>query len=252
MNSGERSEYIAKLRLTFSRDQNEFLAGKELQSVGFNVNEYDFPYKTFDEQIFKDMSDDELKSFAKKCGIKKSPGRAKADVFINGEGVSLKSLDSSPPALVNHTTRPGFEFACQCTGTNIFLLDEIIDDYWKKRLDGRIGEDTKISDDLCPFAPYKNYLRPLIEYFLFCGTGKKISPFPAEYLMEIADPMNISTYNKLEKEEAFESVWHKLIFSVRSKGMPKNYNPNTHASIARWTRFVNGKYKGALHIRVSR
>ena len=258
MNAGERDEIIFKLLLTQLRDNNSFLFGEKIQSVGFLDKEYGSLETGFNISSLKCYSDDDLQRIADSVGMTKAPSGAKSDVYINGIGVSLKSLSAAPAALVNHTARPGFQFACNYTNTPIDTLDEIIDEYWELRENGIITEDTRISDQTCPFSNYKNYLKPILEYFLFTGTGSKISSTKASYLIEFSDPCNINTCKKLTPSDAFDAVWPKLIFSLRAKkGMPSNYNPNTYtgknaSSIAKWVRYHSGNYRGALHIRTSR
>ncbi len=258
MNVGERDELIFKIYMTHKRDLREELFGEIVESVSFNDVEFDSLSVGFDVCSMLRMDDFELNSLAASMGILKAPTGAKADVYINGAGISLKSMAAAPAALVNHTARPGFEFACLNANASIDILDGIIDDYWNKRMEGIITEDTRISDVNCPFKGHKEYMRPILEYFLFEGTGSKVSSFPADYIIEFNNPLDESTYRRLTKKDAVNDVWPKLIFSLRSKkGMPKDYNLNTYrgknaASIARWVRYHSGDYRGALHIRATK
>jgi len=258
MNIGERDELIFKIYMTQKRDWGESLLGETVKSVSFAGTEYGSLPNGIDMNSVLGMNDFELNRLASSMGILKAPTGAKADVYIDGAGFSLKSMAAAPAALVNHTARPGFEFACLNANTSIDILDDIVDDYWEKRMEGIITEDTRISDINCPFKGYKEYMRPILEYFLFEGTGGKRSAFPADYIIEFSNPINESTYRLLTKEDAVNDVWPKLIFSLRAKkGMPSNYNPNTFCgknaeSIARWVRYHSGDYRGALHIRASR
>lgn len=258
MNIGERDELIFKIFMTQKRDWRETLFGETVKSIGFDGIEYGSLPNSIDMNVVLGMNDIDLNRLAASMGILKAPTGAKADVYINGAGFSLKSMAAAPAALVNHTARPGFEFACLNANASIYILDNIIDDYWEKRMEGIITEDTRISDVNCPFSGYKEYMRPILEYFLFEGTGGKLSVFPADYIIEFGNPIDEYTYRLLTKEDAVNDVWPKLIFSLRAKkGMPSNYNPNTFCgknaeSIARWVRYHSGDYRGALHIRASR
>ena len=253
MNNGEGDELYIKLCLLNARDQHN----SSINSVGFAGPEYKplpFPLTTGIYQL----NDTQLLQLATSLGCCKAPSSAKSDVYINNSGVSLKSSSAAPAALVNHTARPGFERVCKTLGIDIKQLDEIIDEYWKLRMSGKISEDTRITDLRCPFKNYKKYLKPILSYFLFTGTGSKDSPYPAQCLLEFSDPFNTKTWNILSPSEAVDAIWNKLIFSLRAKkGMPTDYDPSTYSgtnadSIARWTRFHSGDYRGALHIRSSR
>ncbi len=255
MNKGERDEYIFKIYLVKLRDEKKSLFGEPITSVGFLDKEYGILPKNIDVMDLNKLDDTKIIEIAQKLGICKASAREKSDIYINKVGVSLKSLSAAPAALVNHTTRPGFEFACLNANTSIEELDSIIDKYWELRFNGIISEDTKTSDKNCPFSKHKEYLKPILEYFLFSGTGSRICKAKAEYIIEFENPLDITTYKKLNPQDAIEKIWPKLIFSLRAKkGMPKNYDPNTYKgknaeSIKKWVRFHSGNYRGALHIR---
>ena len=258
MNEGEKDELLFKIQLVYMRDNDKALFGEKLTSVGFKSSEYKTIPKNINLSSLKSMSDSELKDLSSIIGISKASTGCKADVYINGIGVSLKSLQAAPAALVNHTARPGFEFACKNANVDIETLDEIVNHYWELRMNGKIAEDIRNSDIDCPFKDKKDYMKPILEYFLFVGSGRKISIAPAEYIIEFLDPLNPSTYKKLTKKDAVEEFWPNLTFSIRAKkGMPKNYklesyNGRNAASIAKWVRFFSGDYRGALHIRISK
>ena len=251
MNTGERDELLVKLTLTRARDSGKSLFNTPINSVGFLGTEYG----SLDQQInLRGISDDSLENLARSIGISKAPQGAKADVFINDQGVSLKSLAGAPPALVNHTSRPGFEFACNNVGSDIKELDSIIDEYWEKRKKGIIREDTKIIDSHCPFVSHKEYLRPILEYFMFDGTGSRLSMAKADYVVEFSNPLDLNSYRRLNKNDAFNNLWPTLIFSMRAKkGMPSGYTLNYSGpnadSIRKWVEFIDEDYRGALHIR---
>jgi len=256
MNTGEKHELFIQIKLTQLRDCGEL----GIKSVGFAGREYGSLSSEDAKSLSLSLSDSQLDKMAKSIGINKAPSGAKSDVYINHKGISLKSLHAAPPALVNHTTRPGFHRVCNEVGRDIAILDEIIDEYWALREAGKIAEDTKTSDLSCPFNDHsrKEYMRPILEYFLFKGTGSSDSKYPADKLIEFLNPLSPTTWRAIPPDKAVDDVWNKLIFSVRAKkGMPRDYDPNTYRklnaeSIARWVKHHSGEYRGALHIRVKK
>jgi hypothetical protein len=188
--------------------------------------------------------------------ILKAPTSAKRDVIINGRGYSTKSTRGARVAIVNHTTREKWLRVCKSVGLSINPLDEMVSEYWRLRVDRRIGEDVPSSSMYCPFGnnmQRKEYLRGLVNYFLFDGSGARDSRYPAEYILEFADPLIPSTWKVLDKRSAFDSMWPKMVFSIRSeKGMPSKY-PNISACkkalIEPWVRHIDGEFRGSLHIR---
>ncbi len=221
------------------------LRGKFIPSLEFTIE----TVADYSGRIYSDAS----------CIITKAPVSAKRDITINGRGFSLKSSRAAPPAIVNHTTREKWLNVCEQLKINIGMLDEMVSDYWNLRTGGKIGEDIHTTSCMCPFGnteERKLYLKKLIDYFLFDGTGSARSKYPADYILEFNDPLNPDTWRLLDRNRAFFTEWPKMVFSVRSKkGMPSKY-PNIDSAqktlIEPWVRFINGDYRGALHIRAKK
>jgi len=255
-NNGERNELIIKICLIKLRDTKVSInlnsKDTKIESVGFE-SEYNKLSNSIDIKELSNYSDSQLENIAVDLGIKKSPTKSKSDVYINGVGISLKSLEHAPPAIVNHTPRTGFEVACKISGVNIEILDKMIDKYWDLRLSGKIKEDVINHDDLSPFRNSKDQLKLLLNYFLFDGTGQGLSNNKAEVILDYQSPIDSNTWNTYNRDNVIDKIWDKLVFSLRSKGMPEKYpniEINKYKSISKWTRYFQEKEKGSLHIRV--
>mgnify|MGYP006976105142 CR=1 FL=1 len=252
-NKGESGEILFKIKLVQMRDNGESFNGIPIESVGY-VREYGHLTRGLEGVVV--CSNDELMKISGEMMIDKAGVFDKADVYINKIGVSLKATYGANSALINHTNRFGFERVCHEVGADITILDEIIDKYWELRLIGELSEDVPNWNPNSPFREHKEYFRPILEYFLFTGSGSKDSKHPAEYIIEFADSMDPGKWKVITKEEAIDKIWDKLVFSMRSnKGMPKNYNPDTYKGkgsncIKRWVKLCDGEYKGALHVRI--
>jgi len=122
------------------REAGNSIEGMDITSVGYHKSEYLAP-PINSKEGHAHLSDMDLLALSEAMGIKKAGVFEKSDVYINGVGFSLKSISAAPPALVNHTTRPGFEMACKKSGVSIKDLDPIIDKYWELRMEGLIKED---------------------------------------------------------------------------------------------------------------
>lgn len=266
MNIGERNEFIVKFILVNARDNHWDIPGIGLvASVGFGGTEYGrLPQgTTLCRENFQ--TDSSIYTLANSMGIAKAPSGAKADIYLNGRGYSVKSLQTSPPALINHTPRPGFQNAIDRINNDSALgivqieeLDHIISRYWELRENGVIAEDVRNSDDTSPFREHFHVIAPILKYFLFVGTGQGDSRYPAEYLLDIKNPFDFTTWDIYSRtdENLIHYLWDRLIFSIRSKGMPESYNADhpispRDRSISLWTRYRDGSYKGSLHVRLA-
>lgn len=250
-NIGEYDEMRVKLRLIELRD-----AGKSVIIGGKNILVRSVKNKGVEcaslpkGTVLSEMTDSQIESMAKQVGAFKSPAGSKADVYVNGLGISVKSHRGANPAFLNHTHRAGLLKVCKRIGVSINELDEIIKDYWTKRKSGIIGEDVKNSDPNSPFRNHFAYLKPVMNYFLFTGTAQKDSRYPADYILDFLNPLQEYSW-KFSKNEYLEDNWNHIIFSVRSKGIPISYPKVKNAiDIQPWVEVADGKYKGALHCRV--
>ena len=255
-NKGEYDELRIKLRLIELRDCKasvNFGNGvTQINSVGLDKEFSSLPKGT----DLRNMSDAEIEKLAKSVGAGKAKGSYKADVLINGKGYSVKSHRSAPPAIVNHTPRWGWVRICEKLGVSIAQLDDMVNEYFELRRKGEIGEDIYNSDPRSPFAANKEYLRPILNYFLFEGTGAKDSEYPADYVLDCADPYDTKSWEVHNREQYLDQYWSDMKFSMRNKGF--DAYPYTRASDAwktslcePWAKKFDGSYKGSLHVRVN-
>lgn len=259
LNAGERDELICVLTLIFFWTRGTKLSelghiSKVASPTGSDCKKWDI--KGREPSWLPGLSDQELAHTAFRHGVKKAPLRYKADVIINNNhGISLKSHRKANPAVVNHTTRFGWEQACRNIRTEIAPLDEAVEKYWLLRESQMISEDVKNQDPISPFRDYKDFIVPMIEYFLFYGSGIGPSPVPAKTILSFSDPTAPEKWRLMKPNDVVSEAWPHLIFSLRNKGMPPSY-PKMRAkdfskkdSIKKWTRLWQGKYRGALHVR---
>jgi hypothetical protein len=258
MNKGELDEYMCILKLIEIRQNGGTLFSDKiisLKSNGIELN--DLPN---DLELNHHLLEDEVVNIANHCNFKKSPSNSKADIHINDIGYSIKSVRSSPPAIVNHTARPGFVNVCERIGVDISQLDSMIDEYWIKRKKRILKEDVRNDNNDSPFTNHSLYLKPILNYFLFVGTGQKDSLYPSSGIILFDNPLDPEKWLLKNKEDALDFFWRKLVFSLRSKkGMPSGYPYKmskkaliNKSSVEKWTEFIDGDYRGALHIRIGR
>jgi hypothetical protein len=264
MNKGERAELKFIATLGCFRSQKVLFKNTPLPLA---INKLEIPSGSSCQEIAKydlsitpkyinDLDDIRLIEFCEFHGISKSGPFSKADVFINNIGYSLKYTNAMPPALINHTRRSGWENAANAKGVSMAALDILVADYWSKRMSGLIGEDIANSDSRSPFAQHLNTLMPFLEYFTFEGTGSRASNHPASEVIEFSDPCDTDTWDLLNKSGLIKSLWPRLIFSMRSgKGMPssiESLSESEKRSVMTWSRELQGKLKGALHVRIKK
>ena len=253
MNKGEKAEIYLKAFLLKEKDKS--LRNTIFGKISSLSDDGNLETLTWKDSFQSHLDNFEFEKIMKYVGIEKSPGRSKADITINNVNYSVK-LKNERPSIINHTTRPGFENVCCRIGLKINEFDTIISEYWQKRLGGIITEDVYNRNPMSPFQSHKNYLLPIINYFVFDGTGSGDSAYKADEVLEVdysSLPNNLKIINK---NDYFDSVWPKLDFSIRGggasmRGMPKTYpNCKNSASIGKWTRKTKDGYKGALSVRV--
>ena len=255
-NVGEYDELRIKLRLIELRDTNNNVTidGKAfcINSVGLEKEFNSLPAGT----NLRSMNDADIEKLANSVGAGKAKGSYKADVNINGHGFSVKSHRSAPPAIVNHTPRWGWKRICDQLNVSIETLDNMVKEYFDLRDKGIINEDVWNTDQNSPFAKNKEYLRPILNYFLFTGTGAKDSKYPAKFVLDCGDPYDVSTWKIHDESDYLDKYWDEMKFSMREKGFEAY--PYTRKSdlwktplSKPWAKKFNGVYKGSLHVRVN-
>ena len=248
MNVGEISEFCFKAYMLRQRDENreDTVFGK-IHELSDDVNVVDLEWKP---SLKQSLDDNDWETLRDELGIGKSRSKAKMDISINKIRYSMKDVGGKPYAIVNHTHRSGYENVCNDVGVSIKELDIIIAEYWKLREEKIITEDVKNSDDACPFLSHKAYMKKIIEYFIFTGTGVGKSDYQADKVLELNYKELPSSLRVYDKAKYYDKIWSRLIFSVRNKGMPPKYPVcKNAASINQWTRKRDRRYKGSLHIR---
>lgn len=254
-NVGEYDELRIKLRLIQLRDSNKEIVidGKifKITSIGLEAEFGSIPAGI----NLQKMSDRDIEKLANQLGAGKSKGSYKADVNINGEGFSVKSHRSAPPAIVNHTPRWGWVRICNAIGVDITPLDNMVEKYFELRRHGTVNEDVWNTDPNSPFAPYKEYFRPILNYFLFKGTGQGASKYPAKYVLDCKDPYDITTWKIYDESNYLDIFWSQMKFSMRNKGFTsypyKRKSDSWKIPLSQpWAQKFDGTLKGSLHIRV--
>ena len=128
---GEISEFCFKAYMLRQRDENreDTVFGK-ISELSDDANLADLEWKP---SLNQSLDDNDWKTLRDELAVGKSNPSAKMDISINKTRYSMKDVGGSPPAIVNHTARPGYENVCNDVGVSIKELDIIIAEYWNLR-----------------------------------------------------------------------------------------------------------------------
>ena len=252
LNIGEADELLFKLNLIYLKESN-----KELPKIGkisklSMGDEYKSNNLKIDDlnDIYQKINDIEvqqkLKIACNESNITKAPSGAKSDVIINEIGCSIKSSRGGNPSILNHTHRDGCMNVCDRIKFDIQILDNYVSKYWTAVYENKFGEDMSNDNINSVFFNGKDDLRDFVNYFLFTGTARSDSSFPAKYIITFKNPLDIKTIEVNTKDEYLNKIWNKLVFSLRNKAYKKT------SSNKIWARKRDGTWKGSLHIRVKK
>lgn len=241
MNAIEKNHYLMKLMLVLARDLRA-MQGR-VRSVRF-IREYAEMPEDIGVYTLSRMEDAEILALAESVGIKKTPSHAKSDIYLNDLGYSFQTFADNPPVVVGGEPRESLVAVCNQLELPIAELDEMIDEYWRLRESGSVGEEVSNSDPLSPFKEHKALLVPILSYFLFTGSAEGPSHFPADCVLDFVDPCNMNTWTLYETDQAMELLWDRFVFSV----VPISGSESDD----RWTRLVEGQPVGGLYVRVEK
>ena len=238
MNQGERDEILFKLATAH-------LFPGQIRNPGGAVPSGRIPSPS----RLAVMDDASLNQLANNAGLGKAPPGAKADCDLatNGgwAGVSLKSNRGAAATILNHTHRAGVLDAANRIGYNLNRLDQCIQEYHALRSRGQIPEDVPNNHPLSPFSAHATDLIPIVNYFLSYGTGRGNSPYPAQYVGTIFDPLQgLNGITVVPAQDFIQNNWHNIRFCMRNK------NPSSLPESRPWNVQHDDRVRGELHIRM--
>jgi hypothetical protein len=189
--------------------------------------------------------------------IKKAGTRSKCDLEIvfNKTGqtfyVSIKSIKGQKPSILNHTPRSAKVFQTGELTVTLPYIDILLMEYIDKRKKGTIGEDVFIHRlDSFNNTDVKNSVIKILIYFIFKGTGSKLSPKECNSMI-IGNKDDSLTFipcvTEEEKVAYINTMIEKCVISLRPKGMPKQTNEQCKPWV--YTDEA-GRDRGSIHIRV--
>ena len=265
-NVGEIGELLLKAKALQCMQSGEIIQAISGPINSIHVGDFKSRRGTYSNQVncpslgnltaLRDSGFKELQQKLAYAGIVKAGTSMKADIQINGANYSIKSSEKRP-AIINHTFRRGFLRITQNLEIPIEPLDEQVAAYWDVRQSDKfkLGEDISGHDRKSAsvfISPYfKEYFRPIFNYFAFTGTGRSDSPAPAEYILEFDDPTDTSTWKVIPKDAFYDQAWPNLIFSVRDK-LPKGQRLSLSTMPLEdkpWAQISRGKIQAQLHVR---
>lgn len=229
------------------------------------INEFDKLIEIFGEEASEGISilnidtDDEIVDLNK---LSKAPCGYKADCKIrmkktnNVYSISIKSKNGANPSILNHTPRSAKIFQeGGILNDHVCCLDKIIQEYIYKRVNKIIGEDTPISKLMCLKDDYllKEKFLEILSYFVFDGSGKGYSKCKSNAIMTYQrDKIIFKKYDNIQNKKVYiESIYDKIVISLRDKGMPKVMNEYCKPWVFNDIKPDGSiKYKGSLHIRI--
>lgn len=257
MNTKEKNELLLKLMLVLVRDR-QAMQGR-IRSVGYTREYGELPS---DMGVFtlSKMQEDEIVALADSIGIRKiRPVGAKSDIYLNDVGYAICNLTQDQPVFVDGLTRGQLSSVCGMVNVSMEHLDKCMDEYWRLRTKGVIGEHFSFNDPTSPITRKdREWLAPILSYLIFEGAESGPSLFPAECLFDYTDPLNTETWSIYEPDETIDHIWDKLVLSIREVPAPTEQVGEAGAGADQqadredeWSSPANGILRAGLYIHYS-
>lgn len=245
-------------------EKDEVLVLRKLYRLN-EREEYDKLVEIFGEEASEGISilnietDEEIDDINK---ISKAGCNYKADCKIrmkktnNIYAPSIKSFNGRDPSILNHTPRSAKIFQEGGIFNDLVsCLDKILQEYIFERTNKTIGQDIPISNLKClkDDDSLKKTFSEILLYFVFNGTGKQYSKCKSDAIITYHDDKIIFTKcdNIQNKKEYIESIFDKIVISLRNKGMPKVLKEYCKPWVFNDVKPDGSiKHKGSLHIRM--
>jgi hypothetical protein len=247
-NKGEKAEVLLLIKLYHLNELERF--DKLIEIFGEEASE--------GISILNLATDEEILDINK---FSKAPSGYKADCKIimkktkNVYSISIKSKHGGNPAILNHTHRKAKIFQ---EGGILYdylpCLDTILQEYISKRVNKTICEDTPITNLTCLKDDHslKEKFIEVLTYFVFDGSGKGYSKCSANAIMTYSDKITFMKCDSIQDKKTYvESIYDKIVISLRNKGMPELIPEYCKPWIFDDIQLDNSiKHKGGLHIRI--
>lgn len=247
-NKGEKAEVLLLLRLYHLNELEKF--DKLIEIFGEEASE--------GIAILNLATDDEISDIDK---LSKAPSGYKADCKIKMKktktvySISIKSKHGANPAILNHTHRKAKIFQ---EGGILYdylpCLDTILQEYIYKRANKIICEDISITSLMCLNDDHslKEKFIEVLTYFVFDGSGKGYSKCNANAIITYDDKITFMRCNSIQDKKTYiESIYDKIVISLRNKAMPKSIPEYCKPWIFDDIKPDDSvKRKGSLHIRI--
>jgi len=245
MDTKEKNELLLKLMVVLVRDRKA-MQGR-IRSVGYTREYGELPPDLGVYTLGK-LQEDEIVRLADSIQIRKTkPLGAKSDIYMNDVGYVIYNFAQDQPAIIDGLTREGMAEVCQQANVSCELLDQRIREYAELRRSGAIGDVIKIADEASPFRKDREWLAPIIRYYMFEGSESGPSMFPAECAFDYTDPLNTNTWIIYEPEEAIDAIWDKLVLSVIEGDADESEQASGSAPDV-WSEWLG--YKGSAKLRI--
>lgn len=217
MTTIEREKLLFKLAMLYYKHNKISVFSDRVNSLVFYKNTILSLKENINIKNLSKLTDEQLIELADSVGIPKRPIGAKCDIYIDKEWIMLANDRKYSGTLLKFSDRKDLQFPFIASGTVIKYYESAVTDYWNMFQRGEVSTVTRIADDNCPFAPYYKKLKPFIQYFIFCGTTKRFSNYPANKIVYFSDPLDKNTYRMYTPDEVFDLVWPRLAFHIRPK-----------------------------------
>lgn len=198
--------------------------------------------------------------------LSKAIGQYKADCMIrmnqtnNVYAISIKSMNCSNPAILNHTPRSSKVFQENGILSGfVKSIDVVLAENINKRKTHTIHEDVSLNQLSSTMdKTIQSDLIHVLSYFMFDGSGSGYSRCKSNSILEYSkDTIRfIKCCTPKDKLDYVTKIYDRFILSLRDKGMPqiicehcKPWVFEDHTSHT-CSRTHTIKYKGSLHIRM--
>lgn len=247
-NRGEKDEILAQLDLLYFDETKQY--DKLIEIFGDEASDGIEILDMETNCVIKDIN-----KISKSSSWNKADCKIKMKKTNNVYSISIKSKNGSKFAIINHTHRNAKIF--QEGGIlydYVSCLDKILQEYIDKRKNKEINEDLSISDLMCLKDDYslKEKFLEILSYFVFDGSGRGDSKQKANALIIYHNnEINFINCDNLQnKKKYIDSIYDKIVLSLRNKGMPKNIPDYCKPWVFNDIKDGSIKHKGSLHLRV--
>lgn len=203
----ERQMLLMKLMLVLMRDRRAKQG--QVRSVGY-IREYGEMPEEMGVYTLGEQTDEQLIALSEQIGVKKRLAAGKSDIYMNDMGYALVWTQAPVVFIAETEVKELAKLAQQLELTE--MVEAAVTWHQEQVYREELVVISKANDEAAPYAKRNESWQKLIAHWWCKGDAKEPSRFPADYVLQYEDALNMNSWDIYEPQRYVELMWDRIEF----------------------------------------